>query len=230
MRILFIIPARGGSKGILKKNSKLLNGIPLIFYSIDLARKFADDKDICISTDDKEIIDLIKKERNIDVPFVRPDNLATDSAGTYEVLIHAINFYESQGISYDALVLLQPTSPLRTQANLSEAIELYKNNNVDMVVSVKESKANPYNNLFEENADGFLEKSKPGNFTRRQDCPSVYEFNGAIYIINIVSLKKKKISEFEKIKKYVMNAENSIDIDTPLDWKIVEFLIQEKNT
>ncbi len=230
MKTLFVIPARGGSKGIQKKNSKPLNGIPLIFYSIDIARKFSSDSNICISTDDKDIIDLVKRERNLNVPFIRPDNLETDNSGTHEVLIHAIDFYEAQDICYDTIVLLQPTSPLRTEVNLSEAIKLYEKSDVDMVVSVHESKTNPYYNLFEESENGLLVKSKSGKYTRRQDCPKVYEYNGALYIINVESLKKNKISELEKIKKYVMSEENSVDIDTPLDWKIAEILIQQKAT
>ena len=227
MNPLFIIPARGGSKGIPKKNSKLLNNIPLIFYSINVARKFVNDSDICVTTDDLELIELVKRDLNLNIPFTRPDHLASDNAGTYEVLLHAIEHYEKLGHTYDTIILLQPTSPLRTEKNIAEAIELYKNSSVDMVVSVKESSANPYYNLFEENENGYLQKSKLGSYNRRQDCPSVYEYNGAIYIINVTSLKQSKLSEFKAIKKYVMPEENSVDIDTPLDWKIAEFLIQQ---
>jgi N-acylneuraminate cytidylyltransferase len=93
-----------------------------------------------------------------------------------------------------------------------------------MVVSVKETKANPYYTLFEEK-DGFLEKSKKGNFVRAQDCPKVYEYNGAVYIINIDSLKKTKLSDFKKVKKFVMDEKSSLDIDTPLDFLVAQIIL-----
>ena len=107
MRYLAIIPARGGSKGIPKKNIKLLNGKPLINYTIEAARNAFDDIDICISTDSIEIKEIVEKS-NLKVPFLRPSELACDTAGTHEVLMHAINYYENLGKTYDVLVLLQP--------------------------------------------------------------------------------------------------------------------------
>lgn len=137
MKLLYLIPARGGSKGIPHKNIKQLSGKPLIAYSIDVARQLTDDCNICISTDDDEIIQVVTSY-GLTVPFKRPDFLATDLAGTYEVILHAIGFYENLGISYDAVVLLQPTSPLRTAQQVMEAIGLY-DKSVDAVVSVCES-------------------------------------------------------------------------------------------
>jgi CMP-N,N'-diacetyllegionaminic acid synthase len=227
MKFLILIPARGGSKGVPKKNIKELIEKPLIFYSIDVARGVTDDSNICVSTDDTEIIDTIENGRKLKVPFVRPSELATDTATSYDVMLHAINHYENIGIIYDAIILLQPTSPLRLIKHLKEAISLYNSSNVEMVVSVVESKGNPYFNLFEENSSGLLEKSKKANYTRRQDCPKVYEYNGSIYIIDIKSLKKGPVSMFTKIKKYEMEPEYSIDIDTPFDWKIAELLMIE---
>ena len=108
MKILVIIPARGGSKGIPHKNIKLFNGKPLIYYTIDCARAICDDEDICVSTDDPEIISVVE-QYNLKVPFVRPAELATDTAGTYEVLLHALNYYEQLGKHYDVVMLLQNT-------------------------------------------------------------------------------------------------------------------------
>lgn len=224
-KILAIITARAGSKGVPRKNINPLNGVPLVFYTIDAARVVLNDEDICVSTNDLELIDLIKNERKLGIPFVRPEFLATDEASTYDVLLHAIDFYEKKGKQYDAILLLQPTSPLRTALHIKEAIELYNSKNVDMVVSVKEAKSNPYFTLFEENQNGFLQLSKPSSYTRRQDCPKVYEYNGAIYVINVQSLKKSIMAEFAKIQKYRMSDEVSIDIDTPLDWKIAEMIL-----
>src|SRR5690606_4404975 len=124
------------------------------------------------------------------------------------------------------LVLLQPTSPFRTSKQIEEALELYTND-LDMVVSVKETNSNPYFVLKEENKNGFLENSKKGNFKTRQECPKVYELNGAIYIININSLKRMPISEFTKVKKYVMDETSSHDIDTMLDWQLAEQILRK---
>ena len=225
MDTLFIIPARGGSKGIPRKNIKELNGKSLIYYSIDVARQLSADDLICVSTDDDEIIEKVQ-EYGLKVPFKRPAELATDTAGTYEVLLHALNFYKEKGCKIDKVVVLQPTSPFRTAQHVKEALQIFTDD-IDMVVSVKETKSNPYYVLAEENEDGFLEKSKKGDFVRRQDCPKVYEYNGAIYIISTASLICKEISKFKRTKKYVMTDISSLDIDNKLDWKIAECLLSE---
>ncbi|NQX81165.1 MAG: acylneuraminate cytidylyltransferase family protein [Flavobacteriaceae bacterium] len=224
MRTLVVIPARGGSKGVPRKNIKLLGGKPLIEYSISVAREIFKDEDICVSTDDKEIKEIVES-LGLKVPFLRPDSLATDKSGSYEMLLHALNFYESKGVKYDNILLLQPTSPLRKSEQVKEAILSYKSG-LDMVVSVKETKSNPYYNLYEEDKNGYLSISKKGDFTRRQDCPKVWEYNGAIYIINIDSLKKMSLGEFTKVKHYEMDEITSMDIDTPLDWEVVKGLIK----
>jgi len=224
-KILYLIPARGGSKGIPQKNIKPLNGKPLILYSVEVARALAPDADICVTTDDAGIIAVVESV-GLKVPFVRPDSLATDTSGSYEVILHALDYYAACGIQYDVVVLLQPTSPFRTAGHVKEAVELY-DDSLDMVVSVSESAANPYYTLFEENVSGFLEKSKKGTFTRRQDCPKVYEYNGAIYVMNVKALREKPLSAFTKIRKYEMERKLSVDLDTPLDWAFAEFLISE---
>lgn len=225
MKTLVIIPARGGSKGIPDKNSKLLNGSPLIKYTIEAAKKIFPIETICVSTDDLKIV-AIAESLGLTVPFIRPQELASDTSGTYDVLLHAINHYESHGFYPDVLVLLQATSPFRTAEQITDAIELF-DEACEMVVSVKETKANPYYVLKEENEEGWLVSSKTSNFIRRQDCPKVYELNGAIYIINIEALKKKSISEFTNIKKYVMDELSSQDIDTMWDWKIAEIITKD---
>lgn len=226
MKTLFVITARGGSKGIPGKNIKPLGGKPLLHYAIEQARALAADDDICLSTDDIAIAESAMRV-GLNIPFMRPEALSTDTAGSYEVLLHALNHYEQTGRQYDALVLLQPTSPFRTAKQIGEAMQLFSPD-VDMVVSVTNSKANPYYNLFEENAQGFLHRSKPGNYVRRQDAPPVYEYNGAIYVINTASLKALPIAAFERVRKYEMDAVSSLDLDTPLDWDFAEFLIERK--
>jgi N-acylneuraminate cytidylyltransferase len=219
---LVLIPARGGSKGINKKNLSLLSGKPLIQYTIDLSRELFDDIDICVSSDCDEIISFVNS-LGLSVPFKRPDYLADDHSSTRSVIIHALDFYESQGIIYDSIILLQPTSPFRNDKHIVDCMKLYRNE-LDMVVSVKLTSSNPYYVLFEENDFGFLEKSKKGNFTRRQDCPEVWEFNGAVYVINSESIKSKDMTQFDKIIKYEMDERESIDIDTPLDLEIANLM------
>ena len=226
MKPLVIIPARGGSKGIPHKNIKLLGGKPLICRAIDNARAVAPDSDICVSTDDSEIIQVVE-DYGLKVPFIRPTELAADNSGTYEVLLHALSFYEQQGRTYDTIILLQPTSPFRRDEDISEALKLYSPD-VDMVVSVTEARANPYYNCFETDSDGFQHVSKgDGKYIRRQDAPKAWEYNGAIYIINPQSLKRKSLGEFKRRRMYEMDELHSLDLDTPLDWRIAELLIAE---
>lgn len=226
MKILVIIPARGGSKGIPHKNIKPLNGKPLIHYTIDEAREIVDDVDICVSTDDPKIIKCVE-DYGLKVPFVRPEELATDTAGTYEVLLHALNFYEKQDRHYDAVLLLQNTSPFRKPEQIKEALKLYTPT-VDMVVSVKECAANPYYSVFEENEEGYLHVCKgDGNILRRQDAPKVYEYNGAIYIMNAETLKTTHMHKMQKRVKYVMDDLSSFDLDTMWDWQMAESIIAQ---
>ena len=222
---LVIIPARGGSKGIPGKNIRILGNKPLIHYSIDFARKLFEDKDICVSTD-SEKIKQSAEQTGLKVPFLRPDHLATDTAGTYDVLIHALQFYEEKGKEFNKILLLQPTSPFRLEKYVKDIFEIY-DNSIDMVVSVGLSHHNPYFSLFEENANGYLVKSKEGNFNRRQDCPPVYYYNGSMYLINALSLKEKPLDRFEKVKKILMDEKYSLDIDTQLDWLICEALLEK---
>lgn len=220
-KILVLIPARGGSKGLPKKNIKDLCGKPLIGYSIDLARCITCDDNICVSTDDDNIKSVVEAS-GLFVPFLRPVALSTDMASTNDVLVHAVKYYQSRGKSYEILVLLQPTSPLRTLKELNEAIALYTND-IDMVVSVTKSHAPTV--LCEENAEGYIDLVYNKKGESRQNMKDMYEYNGAIYIINIKSLLKGSLSGFTKKIKYVMPKETSIDIDDIYDFKLVESII-----
>ena len=228
MRILNLIPARKGSKGLPGKNTKLLGDKPLIGYSIDFAlNNLKIDDELCISTNDEAVIE-IAKSKGIAIPFIRPEELASDSASSHDVIIHAINHYEKLNQTFDAVLLLQPTSPFRIQDDFTNLIKEYSVD-TDMVVSVKLAKENPYFTLFEENSEGFLIKSKIGNYERRQDCPEVYSFNGSMYLLNIASIKKSRIAELKNIKKIIMPDERSVDIDTLADWTLAEFYLKHEN-
>ncbi|MCZ4407253.1 acylneuraminate cytidylyltransferase family protein [Cryomorphaceae bacterium 1068] len=225
MTFLVIIPARAGSKGLPGKNIKPLNGKSLIAYTIEAALEVFPQESVCVSTDSEEIAACARIFGAV-TPFFRPKDLATDTASTEQVLIHAIDFFQSQGSEFKTVILLQPTSPFRRTEDIKKAIELF-DDSLDMVVSVCETKSNPYYVLFEENEEGFLEKSKTGKFTRRQDCPKVYEFNGSIYVINVKSLREKGMAQFNKIKKLEMPKIYSVDIDDEVDWNYAEFLVKK---
>lgn len=219
---LYIIPARGGSKGIPRKNIKLLGGKPLIAYAIDNARRAgADDRHIILSTDDNEIAE-VARSLGLAVDYVRPKELATDTAGSREVILDAMEWADAAGISYNCTVLLQPTSPLRTAEDIANSLKLYSNE-LDMVVSVCESDANPYYNLFEEDEAGYLHISKgSGQYTRRQDAPKIWKYNGAVYVINPCSIREMSLGQFPRKRPYVMPQSRSVDLDTPDDWRIAE--------
>lgn len=225
--ILYIIPARGGSKGIPGKNIRQLSGVPLVCRSIDQARALTDDDNICLTTD-SPVIRAVAEAHGLRVPFLRPAELATDQSPTRDALLHALDFYAAVGIQYDTIVLLQPTSPFRTPRQIAEAIALYRKLQAegsapDMVVSVKPAAANPYYDIFEADNAGMLHVSKgDGHITRRQDAPAVWQYNGAIYVINSASLRREPMGAFAKKVPYVMDAASSADLDTLEDWEAAE--------
>ena len=227
MKILYLIPARAGSKGLPGKNVKTLGGKPLIRYTVDFALKNIKKGDeLCISTNDDSVL-AIASDLGIHLPFKRPEELSSDTASSYDVIMHAIKQYEDSNKYFDLVLLLQPTSPFRNQEDFENLIQSY-NDEVEMVVSVKKAKENPYFTLFEENESGFLDKSKKGDFQRRQDCPDVFAFNGSMYLLKVSALKNRTISEFKKIKKIVMPEERSVDIDTMADWTLAEFYLNKQ--
>lgn len=227
MGTLIIIPARFGSKGVFRKNVKFLGDKPLISYTIEFAIKIKEGRDVvCITSNDNDVIQITQKYTNV-VPLLRPEELSSDTAGMNDVLIHGLSHFESQGIFFDKLLLLQPTSPFRDKSDYLMMNGLL-DQNTDMIVSVSESKANPYFNLFEEDLSGFLKKSKIGNFKRRQDCPKTYEYNGSMYLIRTEKLKKFGLHGVKNIKKFEMPFEKSIDIDTEIDWLTAENILKIK--
>jgi N-acylneuraminate cytidylyltransferase len=226
MKVLCIIPARRDSRGIPGKNWKLLNNKPLVGYSIDIAKQSKDIDEICISTNSDEVIEIATNHYHLNVLFTRPEELSLDTTSSHDVLIHAVEFYESQGKTYDAILLLQPTSPFRKVEFINECIEIFKKSDCDMVVSVCETPLNPYYNLYNE-TDGFIHRSIPSNFTRRQDCPKTYLVNGSIYVISVNSLKNQQLHEMKKVIKYEMPEEFSLDLDTLNDWEKAETILSK---
>ncbi len=229
MKPLYIIPARGGSKGIPRKNIKELCGRPLIAYTVDTAieaRKRLGGH-ILLSTDDAETAGIVKG-LGIEVEYMRPAELAGDTSGSREVMLHAMDWAESQGIEYDCVVLLQPTSPFRTADDIVACTQLLEPG-IDMAVSVCEAADNPYFNIFETDADGYLHISKgDGKLTRRQDAPKAWVYNGAVYAINPASLRAMPMGMFGHRVPSVMPRERSIDIDGPADWLAAETIMSRQ--
>ena len=216
--ILFVIPARGGSKRLPKKNIKKLAGKPLIYYSIDVARLITDDDNICVSTDNDEIISVVASY-GYQVPFKRPHTLASDTASTNDVLIHAVNYYKDRGKYFKLLVLLQATSPLRRKIDIENAVDLI-DEKCDMVVSVRKSHVASV--MCHEDEEGFLIPTLKRDYGRSQDFKGeYYEYNGSIYVMKISSLIEKGMNAFKR-KKYVMPDLYSTDIDTEEDLMMVE--------
>lgn len=221
---LWLIPARGGSKGIPGKNVKPFCGRPLVCRAVDQALECAADGDVVfVSTDSEEIRRAAISCGDV-VPFMRPDELASDTASSYSVIMHAIGEFAKRGRQFERVVLLQPTSPLRTVEDIRNAVGAWRPD-IDMAVTVCEAKTNPYYNAFETDSDGFLHISKgDGHYTRRQDAPKVWEYNGAVYVMTVASLMRGPMSSFRKIAPSSMDASRSIDLDTPADWMIAETL------
>ncbi len=225
---LFLIPARGGSKGIPGKNIKPLCGKPLLLYTIEAARAVADDADICVSTDSPQIR-AVAQSAGLDVPFLRPAELSADNSGSHEVMLHALDFYRDRGVDYHCVVLLQPTSPFRTPDDIRGAMALF-DEDTELVVSVTEAATNPYYNCYELDEAGFLHISKgDGILLRRQDAPPAYEYNGAVYVISTAALRRHPIGKMTRRRPFLMPKERSVDLDTPLDWIVAEMLMAQLN-
>ena len=218
---LAIIPARGGSKRLPRKNVLDLNGKPLIAYSIEAGLDSSYIDKVVVTSDNDEILTISKKYGAITIN--RPNELASDTATTFDAIKHAVDNYEK----YDYIVLLQPTSPLRDRDHIDKAIELLESKNADAVVSVCKMDHSPlWSNTINDSLSmtGFL-KGEVLN-KRSQDLKEYYSLNGAIYICDTKKLLKEK-SFFlkESIFAYKMDRKSSIDIDKEIDFKIAEYLL-----
>ncbi len=225
MSILAIIPARGGSKAIPRKNIKALSGKPLIGWTIDAAKRSSCIDRLIVSTEDEEIAS-VARELGTDVPFLRPAELAADDTPGMAPVLHAI----SQLPDYEWILLLQPTSPLRTAEDIDGIWQFCQERGAQSSVSVCEVGQHPYW-MYQCDAAQRLEpfiKGRP-DVTRRQDMPSAYALNGALYLARTEWLLKQGSFIGPETLGYVMQPERSVDLDTPQDWCWVEFLIEQAN-
>lgn len=229
MSTLIIIPARSGSKGLVKKNLKYLGPKPLISYTIEYAKTICGPSDyICLSSNDSEVIN-IANELGLSHDFIRSQELSNDNASMYDVLIDAIQFYEKRNMFFHKLLLLQPTSPFRKIEDYENLLKEFESKNCEMTVTVTNTKENPYFTLVEKKSDGYIHKSKASNFTRRQDCPQVYSINGSMYLMNINSLKENGSLNFKLITASIMPKKRSVDIDDIDDFNYAEYLLNHFN-
>ena len=226
MKICSIITARGGSKGVPKKNIKLINGKPVIAYSIEESIKSKLIKETYVTTEDKEIVDISEEygAKIID----RPEELAQDNSTSVDVVLHSLDYLENNNKLPDFFVLLQPTSPLRTKEDIENAINLFIENECDALISV--SQLDHSSMMSFEIKDNFLTSNCDEKFLnkRRQDLPKFYCPNGAIYITTPDSLRKNKTFIPKKTIPYVMPQERSVDLDTEFDFKLAEFILKNK--
>ena len=222
-KILAFIPARGGSKGVPRKNIHELAGKPLIAWTIEEAKKSKYIDRLILSSEDDEIIEVAKKY-GCEVPFKRPIELAQDDTLGIDPVLHAIE----QCPGYDYVVVLQPTSPLRTVEDIDGCIEKLISSGVDFCVSVTEPEKSPYWMYTLENNQMAPLLPQETLIARRQDLPKCYSLNGAIYVARINSFIEEKSFITTNTMAYVMSQERSFDIDTIVDFKICEYLIEEK--
>lgn len=227
-RILAIIPARGGSKGVPRKNIKKLLGEPLIAWTIREARQSAYLDKIIVSSDDREIIGIAERY-GAEAPFVRPLHLATDKAKTIDVVLHALRWFYRHGEDYDLILVLPPTSPLRTAGDIDHAIRLLFLKRAQAVVSVCLAEYHPWwaGTLTPDGRMVNFGRNKVMN-KRRQELPVFYRLNGAIYLIHREYLKKVKGFIGKQTYAYIMPQERSVDIDTVFDFRLAQALMRKE--
>lgn len=228
MKNLAIIPARSGSKGVIDKNVKLLNGKPLIAYTIEAAIDSGMFDCVYVSTDSEKYAETAIRY-GAKVPFLRSKELAGDNASSWDVIREALRRYEQINMKFDTVALLQPTSPLRTSEDIRNAFHLYCDRHAKSVVSVCETEHSPFwTNVLPENLslNNFI-NIEMGR--RRQELPTFYRINGAIYIIDVVYFLNGGFLYDALSYAYIMPQDNSIDIDTELDFKLAKVIMDSLN-
>lgn len=232
MKILAVIPARGGSKSVPRKNIAMLGGKPLIFYTIREAKKITQITNLIVSTDDPEIAQICKNF-GAEVPEIRPKCLATDDAQTIDVVKHVLSFSEKQcGLVYDSVLLLQPTSPLRKASHIARAIDMFSSTDCDSLVSiVGVGGYHPFR--MKRLVDSFLVNYIDQGFEDmrpRQNLPPVFIRNGAIYLVRRDVIMNQNQLVGSKCLGYEMSEHESINIDSEIDLKIAEMLLKQQDS
>ena len=229
MRIIAFIFARGGSKGLPDKNIKMLNGKPLIAWSIEHAKSVKRVDRVIVSTDSEKIA-RIAREYGAEVPFMRPADLATDNSPEWLSWQHGLKYLENtDGCLPDLMLSIPTTAPLRNVNDIDKVIDEYKKSDTDVVIVVTESHRNPFFNIVKEGVDGYINLLGSGDevISRRQDCPKTYDITTIAYALR-PSFVLNKNSIFEgRVRQVIVPKERSIDIDTLLDFEIAEHMIKK---
>lgn len=223
MAVLGLIPARGGSKGIPRKNIKALNGYPLIAYSIAQGLKAKHIDRLIVSTDDLEIKTVAEKF-GAEVPFLRPDHLASSTASSFDAILHAVDCLAEHGESYDTVCLLQATSPFRPVGIIDRALQKYQDEKLDSLVSLRKvpDHYNPYWTFIEQE-EGIFGTFAPGELiSRRQDLPAAYHRDGALYILSVESMRKTGKLLGPRLGGIEIESPELINIDSSSDWEVAE--------
>jgi len=232
MKIIAFIFARGGSKGLPNKNIKILNGKPLIAWSIEHAKLVKRVDRVIVSTDSEEIA-RIAIEYGAEVPFMRPSELATDNSPEWLSWQHSLKYLENiDGCLPDLMLSIPTTAPLRNVKDIDKVIDEYKKNDTDIVIVVTESHRNPFFNIVKEGINGYVDLFESGSevVSRRQDCPKTYDITTIAYAARPSFVLNKK-SIFEGyVRKVIVPKERSIDIDTLLDFEIAEYMLKKKES
>lgn len=232
MKILAIVAARGGSKGVKNKNIKDLCGKPLIAYTIEQAKRWAGYAKLIVSTDSKEIAD-IAVSFGAEQLFLRPAALATDTVGKLKVLRHTLveaeKYYD---IKFDAILDLDVTAPVRTPADIRNIVRIFEEKKPDCIFSVTKARRNPYFNMVQLRPDGTVKICKEvdnGFFCRRQDAPPVFDVNASLYVYKRTFLldESNTMPYLKETLIYEMPEISAIDIDSELDFKFIEFLVEK---
>ncbi len=227
--MLVIIPARGGSKGLPGKNIKNLCGKPLIAHTIEAALKAEGIERVIVTTDSEEIA-AVAREYGAEVPFLRPAALAGDNSSAVDVYLHAVDFLEKEsGRSIEKFMVLLPTAPLRNSINIEQALRQFYEQNAETLISMREAET-PISWYYEMNIEGRVKNlglDAENAVKNRQVNKKYYIPNGAIYILDKKLLKEKRTYYSDNTVAYLMSAEQSVDIDCELDFKIAELLLSQ---
>ena len=228
MKTIAFIFARGGSKGLPGKNVKLLNGTPLIAYSINIAKAMKEIDEVIVSTDD-EVIAKVAKEYGASVPFLRPESLAKDESDEFLAWKHAVDWVLENKGNFDVFISLPATSPLRNSDDVRKCLATLTDS-VDMVLTCKDADRNPYFNMVKQGQEGFVELvNAEEKIFRRQDAPEVYDLTTVAYVCRPSFILQNNHVLDGKTKTVFIPKDRAVDIDDKWDFMFAELLMKEKN-
>ena len=230
-KVVALVCARAGSKGLLGKNLRKLSGKPLISYSILSGMRCKKIASIIVSTDCQKIA-KVATDLGAEVPFLRPESLASDTASEWDVWRHALNYLSDMDSTPSALVVLPPTAPLRADCDITNAIDLFFANQCDGVICGAPASRNPEFNMVKLDHDGFCHLAIPSkkNIYRRQDSAEYFDINTVCYVMNPESVMREPSLLAGKILLNTVPVERAVDIDTQLDFSWAEFLLSKRNS